>query len=397
VIGVSFEHVLYIHRALANTFLVVLIFHVICWYSVFVDQHVFPHDALSGIFKTAPTYFPLNAHAKPGHCSTLTCLDPEYHKPAADNFTLPLMNFIGFYIVLPVFGVLTCHSVRRRKFELFYFAHLFGAGVLLVGVMFHAASVFVFLFPSLVIMFIDACVRYWQVAQTWQVEQVEQVDIVDGYLTSMCVGRNTSWNFTPGQYVLVSIPSVSQFQFHPFSVGLKHNSGKGFWIHALAVGNASSFTRRLLDKVKVGDGVYVQGPFGTSLPPTQILEVKYTALIFVVGGIGVTPILSAVQELIDGGRKCPMLIIWTCKDDRLFHHFRNWISTCRDNSDYIDLRLFQTSNGQQRPNIQLETQEFLSNYSSNVFAFACGPASLIAAARNATSQDCDFVNEEFEL
>lgn len=64
-VGISWKHMLVVHRSLGNLFLIVSMFHILSWWKVFEDQGVFPHNALSGVIFSAPTYFPLNMHAKP--------------------------------------------------------------------------------------------------------------------------------------------------------------------------------------------------------------------------------------------------------------------------------------------------------------------------------------------
>lgn len=388
VINVSWEKTIALHRGLGNAFLVVSCLHMLCWWKVFDEQEVFPHDALSGVFYSAPTFFPLNMHAKPGKCSGLTCLDPLYQVPAADNFTIPLMNFLTFYIVIPVFGILTFRWFRRHHFEWFYYLHLCGALILVLAVFWHAASVLVFLLPGSLLTCSEAVFRYVNMAKQGTIVEVSE----DETLTSLRI-QYANFNFVPGQYVLISIPSLSFFAFHPFSVASSTQDSFSVYIHG--VGKYDSFSRKVRS-AQVGDIIHLQGPYGK--PPS--IENR-DAIILVAGGIGITPIVSMVEQLSLVGNTCPVLILWASRKVHIFQRFEKFIESCRAAS-FIQLRLFDTGSGshfrQGRPDIQLEMDCFLQNCPllNNVLVFACGPHSLVKETR-AHSQGFEYFEEYFEL
>ena len=81
------------------------------------------------------------------------------------------------------------------------------------------------------------------------------------------------------------------------------------------VGNVSSAMHRL----KQGDRVFIRGPFGTSFPVDGAMKGK--DLLFITGGIGLVPVRSAIQYVLDNrsdyGR---VMILFGAKTpaDRLF-------------------------------------------------------------------------------
>ncbi|KAE8234043.1 hypothetical protein CF326_g907 [Tilletia indica] len=106
--------------------------------------------------------------------------------------------------------------------------------------------------------------------------------------------RKKAWTYSAGQYILLQVPRLSRFQFHPFTISacvhdclqvhIKTNSGN--WtsaLHALAL--------------EVGPEVDVQiaidGPFGA--PAQRFYD--YRKSIIVGSGIGITPFVAALTDL----------------------------------------------------------------------------------------------------
>ena len=59
------------------------------------------------------------------------------------------------------------------------------------------------------------------------------------------------------------------------------------------VGNVSDAMHRLTD----GDKIFIRGPFGTWFPVNDTMKGK--DVIFVCGGIGIVPVRSAIQYVLD--------------------------------------------------------------------------------------------------
>jgi NAD(P)H-flavin reductase len=393
-LGTSWERSLFVHKFLGNAFLVVSFFHVACWWKVFSDENVLSHDALSGIFRSAPTFYPLNQHAKPGHCYGPTCLDPLYNVPASDNFTIPLMNFLGFYVIIPVFGLLTIERVRRNNYEWFYYLHSALALVVVSGVIWHAAASFVFIMPGLILIVVDRITRFIESATPRKIKEIRVSE--DRKFVSLHI--EPTIDFQPGQYVFINIPSISEFQFHPFSI----SSSSDLTVHAKIMSGDSTFTNAL-QKVTPASLVHVQGPFG-KLPRFENRD----AIIFIAGGIGITPIASILSSFFTRShhsKKGRILLLWVARDGKaLFDEFSGVVNSFRTAS-HSKVVLFDTNANNvdeqsvvisARPKIGEEVGKFLTSNDNDVLVFACGPKSLIKAAKDACFR-YEFHEELFEL
>ena len=101
-----------------------------------------------------------------------------------------------------------------------------------------------------------------------------------------------SLDHDPGQFVMVSIPGVGEA---PISVSSSPTERRSF---ELVVRNVGALTATL-HKMDAGDIVGIRGPFGRGFP-TQLLEGN--DLLFVAGGLGIVPLRSLINFVIDNRR-----------------------------------------------------------------------------------------------
>ena len=116
----------------------------------------------------------------------------------------------------------------------------------------------------------------------------------------------------PGQFVEVSIPGIGEA---PISVSSSPTRKGSFEMVIRKVGNVS----QALHGLTAGDKIFIRGPFGTTFPVDDAMKGK--DIIFVCGGIGIVPVRSAIQYVLDNrddyGR---VIILFGAKTprDRLF-------------------------------------------------------------------------------
>ena len=116
----------------------------------------------------------------------------------------------------------------------------------------------------------------------------------------------------PGQFVEVSIPGIGEA---PISVSSSPTRKGSFEMVIRNVGNVS----KSLHGLAAGDKIFIRGPFGTTFPVDEAMKGK--DIVFVCGGIGIVPVRSAIQYVLDNrddyGR---VIILFGAKTpaDRLF-------------------------------------------------------------------------------
>jgi sulfhydrogenase subunit gamma (sulfur reductase) len=104
----------------------------------------------------------------------------------------------------------------------------------------------------------------------------------------------------PGQFVEVSIPGIGEA---PISISSSPTRKGSFEMVIRKVGNVSN----ALHGLTAGDKIFVRGPFGTSFPVDDVMKGK--DVIFICGGIGLVPVRSAIQYVLDNREDYRRVII----------------------------------------------------------------------------------------
>lgn len=198
---------------------------------------------------------------------------------------------IGMFYLL---SLLSIPQVRRWNYELFQLGHLLmfpiiglmmahGTAALLQWPMFG----YFLAFPTLLVL-VERTVRvslgFIRIDATVEVLDDETVEI------ATTLPHERIWKYRAGQYVMVQIPAISFFEWHPFTVSFKRGSQMS--VHIKAGGN---WTRRLCElagktsKIQVG----INGPFGA---PAQNFYDFHQSMI-IGAGIGVTPFAGILADL----------------------------------------------------------------------------------------------------
>jgi sulfite reductase subunit B len=123
----------------------------------------------------------------------------------------------------------------------------------------------------------------------------------------------------PGQFAEVSIPGVGEA---PISISSSPTRDDSFEMVVRNVGNVSNAMHHL----SAGDKVFIRGPFGTTFPVDGAM--KGRDILFICGGIGLVPVRSAIQYVLDNRDDYGhIMILFGAKTprDRLFtDEFEQW-------------------------------------------------------------------------
>jgi sulfite reductase subunit B len=104
----------------------------------------------------------------------------------------------------------------------------------------------------------------------------------------------------PGQFVEVSLPGIGEA---PISISSSPTRKGSFEMVIRNVGNVSNAMHKLAD----GSKIFIRGPFGTSFPVDT--DMKGKDILFICGGIGLVPVRSAIQYVLDNRQDYGRVII----------------------------------------------------------------------------------------
>ena len=174
------------------------------------------------------------------------------------------------------------------------------------------------------------------------------------------------FQFSCGDYVLVNIPAISRFEWHPFTISSPPELQGVFSLHIRAAGGWTNALYRRLDRSQeskaqmrnkvspqteaglAGVRVLIDGPH--SAPSSTVFSSEHAVL--VATGIGVTPfasILSSVVERVRTGQSLDQLkrldFIWVNREYRSLQWF---LLLLRDletsvSTNFLTVQLFVTS------------------------------------------------------
>lgn len=128
-------------------------------------------------------------------------------------------------------------------------------------------------------------------------------DVYKLYFTPI---KNQVFTYTSGQYIFVrytdsSLPKES----HPFSLVSAPSEGNQSLI--IMVKQSGDYTKKL-NQLNPGDKVAVEGPYGNFW--NDIQAAKRNPVVFLAGGIGITPYLSILKELLISNSKRVIQLVW---------------------------------------------------------------------------------------
>lgn len=112
-------------------------------------------------------------------------------------------------------------------------------------------------------------------------------------------------SFEPGQFIWLTLgPTPFTIQQHPFSLSSSAERPHRPEITIKALGDFTSRVR----EVPVGTRAWLEGPFGAFTPRPAPEPGEGTA--FIVGGVGITPVLSMLRTYRDRGDERPLVLIY---------------------------------------------------------------------------------------
>ncbi|KAL1201199.1 putative respiratory burst oxidase protein G [Cardamine amara subsp. amara] len=139
--------------------------------------------------------------------------------------------------------------------------------------------------------------------------KVENVTAYPGNVLTLQMSRPTNFKYKSGQYMFVNCPAVSPFEWHPFSITSSPQDDY-LSVHIKSLGDWTKALKGVFSKVSkpipVGDMLHgannpdypkimIDGPYGA---PAQDYK-KYEVVLLVGLGIGATPMISIIKDIIN--------------------------------------------------------------------------------------------------
>ena len=216
--------------------------------------------------------------------------------------TSRLITYGWTCFVLAVPSVVTSFPwFRRHKFEWFYYTHfLFVPCMVLLHL--HYPSMIYYAAPGLAAYTLDKVLFFCSSRRPIRIVRLTQP--VRGYVR-MEIAIDEKYIFEPGQWVQINVPAVSLLEWHPMTVA----SAPGHSTMTLDMKVIGDWTKKLQQLSERFDStttttyahsstVFIDQFHGSSHARMQGY-LNHPAILMVAGGIGITPMMSALRHLVE--------------------------------------------------------------------------------------------------
>lgn len=276
----------------------------------------------------------------------------------------------------------------------------------------------IFLLIPMLIMIVSLALRFYR--KLTSASKILHLRCLPGSAVQMIVAAPQGRAWKPGAFVQCRIPSISKYEWHPFSIASINNQSE----ITLYIKCSGAWTRQLYDQISGGQLVsqacHIDGPYATGTRDYQ----HYRDILLIAGGIGVTPFISIIHDITENKRDNfnSVTLHWVVRDISTIHSWfadlferieqmedmscievkiwftglhNNTVALCRlvgcmysdvCNKDLISgvhIRSSRVTSHFGRPNLPSVFSEIFAARKGNdtLGVFSCGPSSLVASLR----------------
>lgn len=192
------------------------------------------------------------------------------------------------------------------------------------------------------------------------------------------VGQGAAFSYLPGQFHFITLyGSGIPPEEHPFSIS---SSPGDQGVLASTIKESGDFTQTI-KHTKRGDRALVRGPYGRFC---HLLAPSADRLVFVAGGVGITPFISMLRYMRDSGEWCPTVVLYASKTEQDIL-FRAELDAIAQQSGgqvrvvHILSRAGESWLGEQGRLDDERLRRYTSPFTGNRF-YVCGPPPMIRSA-----------------
>ena len=177
--------------------------------------------------------------------------------------------------------------------------------------------------------------------------------------------------YEAGQFAVVKLQIAGLREPHVFTIAAAPDEGRlRFYVRDLG-----DWTAKIQRHELVGRDVVVEGPYGRFEP----LSHRHAKRVWIAGGVGITPFLSATASRAGSTTDSPPLLIYCVRDRATASAIAELEAA--DHAGTIDLQVIASNEGSRFSEPRL--QELAGRDLSDTHIAVCGPAGLVATADRA--------------
>ncbi len=205
----------------------------------------------------------------------------------------------------------------------------------------------------------------------------------DAYAVDLKPATQKRFYYFPGQFAFVSFESAHiSREVHPFTISSSPTrpSGCQFTIRC-----SGDWTNNI-GNIEQGDRAYIHGPFGRF---SHLVAAPDREVIMIAGGIGITPMLSMLRYMADGGDQRCVTLIWSNRSGKHLCDRDELVAMEQELTCFRWVPIFtrETGKGVQFGRLdRTKLERLLKNRSRDASVFLCGPRPMIKQLRRDLKQ-----------
>jgi glycine betaine catabolism B len=192
--------------------------------------------------------------------------------------------------------------------------------------------------------------------------------------SSFRLPRPSGFDYKPGQYMMVTIKSADKELMHPFS--LSSSPTDHDFIEFTKKFTASEYSSHL-KAMKNGDWTRIDGPYGKFT-----CECEYEKIVFLAGGIGITPFFSIIKYCTDRQLPTSMVLFYGCRNQNEIVFKKELDGMQLKNPNLKVIPVLNEPNPNWKGKVGFVTADLIKqevpDYKDRVI-YACGPPIMVAA------------------
>lgn len=209
---------------------------------------------------------------------------------------------IAFVLSLGIW-VTSLDRVRRKMFELFYYAHHLYILYIFFYMLHVGVAYLCMILPGIFLFLVD---RYLRFLQSRRRARLDSARLLPNGTMELTFSKDPGLSYNPTSILFMHVPSICKLQWHPFTV--TSNSHLETNKLSVVIKSQGSWTQKLykhlsslhLDHLEVS----TEGPYG----PASSHFLSREFLVMISGGSGITPFISIIREIISRG-KVPKVVL----------------------------------------------------------------------------------------
>jgi ferredoxin-NADP reductase len=186
--------------------------------------------------------------------------------------------------------------------------------------------------------------------------------------------RPEGFDYKPGQYMMVTIKSDEKEIVHTFS--LSSSPTDPDFIEFTKKFTLSEYSARL-KSMKNGDWARIDGPYGKFT-----CECEYEKILFLAGGIGITPFFSIIKYCTDNRLPTNIVLFYGCRNESEIAFKKELEDIQQKNSNLKVIPVLNEPNPGWTGKVGFVTPDLIRqevpDFRDRVF-YACGPPVMVAA------------------